>query len=739
MRLLSLIIPLTFLVLTACLADNATVTVNYNSPIGTINTEYGMNEVDRAKPFAGIGVGSNAQILQNHRDIKTARIRVFYRPDWTQANLDKLVKAVVDCGAVPMICFQFIPAGTTYEQWGDWCAAAVSRYKAMYDISNWMWELINEPDLTGWSQSTYVDMFTVVEPKIHAAYPQAMVGGPGTAALLTTWNNALFASSSGNNIQFISWHRYGGWYPGPNWPSDATILYQLQYYEQDIDNAYNALPVDRKNVKLIMGEFNVNAWAGDVNGLWATDPRIKTTFNAVYYASLLKRFFRTGNGRFVATEMFWEGTGDDYAGGPPGFGMWYAQQPANRAPVFYAKKNIAKYFPRGATLVDVQVSGSSTVEAFACRYGNPGETHLVLINKTTGANVVDVNAVGGAGNGVWYVVDDVSPAGRVETSPSMPITMTGYTVRVLAEPSPDQVLITSRPTVTVAGDSATVTWKTNIPSDSAVSYGLTPAYGLSESSSYLTTQHSITLTGLSEGSVYHYSVQSGGPGLVPAASEDAVFLMLGSPVRIGEARLQIDGASVALANKVVSAVFPADGVVYVQEADRSAGIRILTTQESLAPGDIVSLTGSISTRTLGGVPCERQIAPTILVKTGSGQTPAPLVSNCASIGGERLGVFTPGVKDAQGLNNVGLLRSVTGRIMAKAGANIYVDDGADIRDNWGIGTVLVQCPSLTLPAGVAVGNTVRVTGVAEGSVPGGWSENRRFLQIRSWDDLSVLN
>lgn len=739
MRILRPLILAILLVSATGTVRSATVTVNYNLPVGTINTEYGMNEVDRASQFAGANNFDNAQILQNHRDIKTSRIRIFYRPDWSQANLDKLIQAVLDCGAVPMVCFQYIPDGTSYAQWGDWCAAAVNRYKARYDISNWMWELINEPDLTGWTQAAYVQMFTVVEPKLHSAYAQALVGGPGTSRLLTAWNSALFASSSGSKISFISWHRYGGWYPGPNWPSDSTILDQLPYYEQDIDTAYNALPSDRKNVKLILGEFNMNAWAGVANGIWATDPRIKTTFNAVYYASVLKRCFRTFNGHYASSEMFWEGTGDDYEGGPPGFGMWYAEQPANRAPVFYAKKLITGSFPPGATLVSTSVIGNGTVEAFACKYDNPQQTHLVLINKTTGTNVVTVNASGGAGNGAWYVVDNASLSGRVEINPTMPITMTGYTVRVLGEAPPGQVLITSGPSVTTSPDSATVTWTTNLPSDSTVSYGLTPAYGSSQHSSTLTTEHLVTIGGLTPGSAYHYSVQSGGSGLTGVSSPDALFLMMDPSTAVGEVRLLPDGAPVSLAEKVVSAVFAVDGAVYVQEADRSAGVRVVSSGANLMPGDVVSLVGTISTRSLNSRPAERQITSATIVKTGAIQSVAPLVANCSSIGGGSSGAVLPGVSGGVGLNSIGLLLKVAGKVTAKTGAYLYVDDGSGLVDDSGFASVMVKCPSGAYPPGVDVGKAVCVTGVVEGSIPLNWLENRRLLHMRAWSDLTVLN
>lgn len=55
----------------------------------------------------------------------------------------------------------------------------------------------------------------------------------------------------------------------------------------------------------------------------------------------------------------------------------------------------------------------------------------------------------------------------------------------------------------------TVAWKTNVASDSAVDYGLTPSYGATASDPQLTTQHAVVLQGLQAGTTYFYRVRSG--------------------------------------------------------------------------------------------------------------------------------------------------------------------------------------------------------------------------------------
>ena len=56
---------------------------------------------------------------------------------------------------------------------------------------------------------------------------------------------------------------------------------------------------------------------------------------------------------------------------------------------------------------------------------------------------------------------------------------------------------------------ATITWTTDSLSTSTVNYGTTAGYGSASSSALLTTNHSITLTGLTASTTYHFQVGSG--------------------------------------------------------------------------------------------------------------------------------------------------------------------------------------------------------------------------------------
>ncbi|MDM8006082.1 MAG: fibronectin type III domain-containing protein [Phycisphaerae bacterium] len=70
---------------------------------------------------------------------------------------------------------------------------------------------------------------------------------------------------------------------------------------------------------------------------------------------------------------------------------------------------------------------------------------------------------------------------------------------------------------------ATITWTTDVASDSRVDYGLSTDYGNTQTNPTLSTAHSITLTGLVPATEYHYRVSSDAQGYTGADSGDLVF------------------------------------------------------------------------------------------------------------------------------------------------------------------------------------------------------------------------
>ncbi|HVP05113.1 MAG TPA: S8 family serine peptidase [Dehalococcoidia bacterium] len=76
----------------------------------------------------------------------------------------------------------------------------------------------------------------------------------------------------------------------------------------------------------------------------------------------------------------------------------------------------------------------------------------------------------------------------------------------------------------LAATGATITWTTNEPANSRVEYGLTTSYGtLTTLDSNLVTSHSVTLSGLTASTTYHYRVLSADGSNNPATSGDFTF------------------------------------------------------------------------------------------------------------------------------------------------------------------------------------------------------------------------
>lgn len=205
------------------------------------------------------------------------------------------------------------------------------------------------------------------------------------------------------------------------------------------------------------------------------------------------------------------------------------------------------------------------------------------------------------------------------------------------------------------------------------------------------------------------------------------------------AKQRPDGTYVDLDGKIVTAVFPNDNCIYVQEPDRSSGIRVAYSGSGVAVGDTVDVTGNVSTRRPDGYTASERYVTSAVVKVASlaaGWQPRPLSMMCRSVGGAAVAPHLPGVQNGIGLNNIGLLAQIIGRVTYITETFIWVDDGANIPDIWPGPGVTVACPS-TVTGIVQVGDMAVVSGIIRGSVPVGWATNRRFIQPRQWSDITI--
>jgi hypothetical protein len=163
---------------------------------------------------------------------------------------------------------------------------------------------------------------------------------------------------------------------------------------------------------------------------------------------------------------------------------------------------------------------------------------------------------------------------------------------------------------------------------------------------------------------------------------------------------------------------------YVQEGDRSSGIRVIAGDArdiplppvGVRPGDLVNVTGIISTidgeRTIGRLTQDGAAHEAAFTVVGSVSNPvSPVGMRVKDLGGAAVGP-TLGVTGGLGANNVGLLVRVVGTVVSVSNDErgvtvLYIDDGSNTPCGSATG-VKVYAPG----ASVQVGDLVVVTGVS---------------------------
>jgi len=124
----------------------------------------------------------------------------------------------------------------------------------------------------------------------------------------------------------------------------------------------------------------------------------------------------------------------------------------------------------------------------------------------------------------------------------------------------------------------------------------------------------------------------------------------------------------------------------------------------------VDVKGPIATLGTG----ERYIKNPTITPNGKGSVKPRLMTNL-DLGGEDCaynsgtGAGQQGIKDARGLNNIGLLVRVTGRVTFVGDTFFYIDDGSKLDDGSGNTGVRVLGMEVTMPG---VGKYVILTGTS---------------------------
>jgi hypothetical protein len=210
--------------------------------------------------------------------------------------------------------------------------------------------------------------------------------------------------------------------------------------------------------------------------------------------------------------------------------------------------------------------------------------------------------------------------------------------------------------------------------------------------------------GLSMGVTYFISVKAknGAEAWSDAGSSDGIQLAEAAAT-ISNAKEREDTRSVGLANKIVTAAF--SGSFYIEEADRFSGILVLGPPPAGADPGALFTVGGVMGLNAGN---ERAILdPAVIVESAAdpGRIPPPLFISGQYLGGAGFNAYTPGVTGGQGLNQIGLLISIFGRITSVGEQEIQVKIGLSDEP------IDVIASSLDL-SGYSADDYVIVTGIA---------------------------
>lgn len=175
--------------------------------------------------------------------------------------------------------------------------------------------------------------------------------------------------------------------------------------------------------------------------------------------------------------------------------------------------------------------------------------------------------------------------------------------------------------------------------------------------------------------------------------------------KLGEALPYIDGQKVKITSKIVVAgTDQIGGSFYLEELDRSAGLRVVTSA-LVREGNKVSLLGPVGT--LYGEKAVLNPVEVTIEDVGC-PTAKPLCMLARDIGaGEPMYSLPCGWRPS-GLRNIGILAKVTGQVTAIGSDVFYLDDGSGAYDGIGPGGIRVKAKG-ALPS---VGNFVSVVGIS---------------------------
>lgn len=379
-----------------------------------------------------------------------------------------------------------------YKEFGYWCDAAMPQiyHFSTSGIKSSVSAAINWSDVNwhNWQNSlagipnTNINGLTVVWTNaIKPIVPIQDVYGPhttqslagGTATPLPDIDVAEF-------IDYLSCYRD---------PASAGGYKGANFFRTDLHGAVQWANISAGtigNFSNAVNNFVLDDPAASTVGSWSA---VRTFYNGSYF----------GNG--VDTNSF----GTNYLAKGQGNGSAYVQfTPAIVTSGYY---NIYEWHPQRS-------DASSNVP--------------IIINFTGGSTNIGLNQQINAGSwnflGQYFFASGTSGNARVTDAIPEPTAMvTADAIKFSYVFSPTPAVISAIATTNLSSNSVTITWNTDLASDSAILFGPSTNYTSTVSNSTQLITHSLTLTGLAPGNTYHYAVASTVPNAQQSISSDLTF------------------------------------------------------------------------------------------------------------------------------------------------------------------------------------------------------------------------
>lgn len=226
-------------------------------------------------------------------------------------------------------------------------------------------------------------------------------------------------------------------------------------------------------------------------------------------------------------------------------------------------------------------------------------------------------------------------------------------------------------------------------------------------------------------------IRVGGTLFVRGSGADWYVPRTQQTVSVSDAKAAADSSTMDVEG-TVSSVFVADHEFYLQAPSRAAGIQVRFGSSLPQVGQSIVVSGAIRT---DPVSQERFVDASGWTIFGQ-QDVKPVGMTTTSLGGEASGLQR-GVSQGVGLNNIGLLVRVTGRVtgVATDRSYLYLSDASGVADGSGFDGVRVDLSAiepLVRPV-INTGDFIAATGIS--SLYPLTGEVHRLVRARSVDDL----